>query len=512
MTFDEEIRGLIAAKTKEIRDAQDAIKKEYDSKVATISERVERMEQARDERNTDETIKQLATELIELSKKDQTNRHVDLAPAPDYTMRAIRKVMETCETPKQIRAVHDHILAHRPQDDKMRRYQELSVRLSFIGAGMNRGLRDNPREDVWHPAMARNLDLKLMWSEYCELRKEYFGEQIVQRAFDTADSSDWVPSLMSAELLRYLEITGTLLPNIKTVPMGSATWKYPITTGIDKARYVPEATAYPSAVPAYGQNPAYKAASPIGGVTFSAKKIRAHMGYSAEMDEDSIVAFSAWATPEIASCARRGIEDAIINGDTDTPKIDSDIDLSPDGTDGTWSARVAWKGLRSFALATSAMYDAANAALDTTKLNNTIKKMERYAVNVNDTIWLFGIKGYLDLIDMDQFMTFDKIGSRATIITGSVGILFGRSVIVNEFVREDTNEGGQYDGTIKDRTVGIIYDRSRMALGNWRGMTNERERLAFFDQNIVYAWWRGDFQKLVKSTETTEAVVYNIPT
>jgi len=42
-------------------------------------------------------------------------------------------------------------------------------------------------------------------------------------------------------------------------------------------------------------------------------------------------------------------------------------------------------------------------------------------------------------------------------------------------------------------------------------MTSERERFSWWDQSMMYCWWRGDFQKTVKSTETTEACLVNLP-
>lgn len=511
---DEATRNAIVDQTARIREVLDGFKAEFDAKAAGVDERIERMEQARTAAATEEHIKALVAELVQISKKDQSNRHVDLVPTVDYSVRAARRAMEEAQTPAQVREVYDFMLSTRPVDDKVKRFQELSLQLSVIGSALNQQIPGQPWQVTWHPAKARTLQAKLLWYEYETLRKELFGEEILKRAFpaDTADAPEWIPSLMSAELLKYLEVTGTLLPNIRTVPMPTSTYKYPITAGIDKARRWGESTVYKGYPTAgiQGQNALYESVDPIGGITLSAKKLRGHFGFSTEFEEESIVSVAAFAAQEVAASILRGIEDAMINGDSDSPELDSDLTLQPDGTDGSYSNRTAWKGFREFARANSTTVDGLGASITATALFSTLRKMGRYALQPSNSIWLFGLKSYLDVLDTNEFITLDRAGNRATLVTGSVGLIAGRNVIVHEYVREDLATTGRYTGTGTTTEV-ILFDKTRYILGNFRGMTSERERFAWWDQSMMYCWWRGDFQKTVKATEPTEACLVNLP-
>lgn len=512
MPFDQETQGLIVQKTDEIRGALDNFKKEFDARAAGHEERLQRMEAARGAAVDNDQIKSLVTELIEISKRDQTNRHVDLVPTVDYSMRAARRAMEMSKTKEQVREVYDFVLGSRPINDKVKRFQELSLQLSIIGSALNQPMPNQPYVQRWHPSTAQTLQARMLWYEYEELRREFFGEEMLKRAFDTVDSPEWIPSLMSAELLRYLEVTGTLLPNIRTVPMPTPTYKYPITATIDKARRWPENVSYmgyPSAAQ-QAANPMYKSVDPIDGITLSAKKLRGHFGFSSEFEEASIVAIATWAGQEVAMGILRAIEDAMINGDTDTPLVDNDLTLTADGTDGSFSNRTSWKGFREYARANSAHALGGGTAIDTAKLFNTIRLMGRYAILPSNSVWIFGIKSYLDLLDTNELLTLEKVGARATILTGSVGLFAGRNVIIHEYVREDLSTAGNYTGTGTTTCV-ILFDRTRYILGNYRGLTTERERYAWWDQSMMYAWWRGDFTKTVKTTETTESVLINLP-
>jgi len=469
--FDETTRKLIVDKTNEIRETVNGFKADFDAKAAGLEERMERFEQARNAAANDDHVKELVRELIAISKQDQTNRRVDLVPTVDYSIRAARRAMEVAETKEQVREVYDFMLQTRPVDDKVKRFQELSLQLAVIGSALNQQLPGQPYSQRWHPTKAKTLAARMLWYEYEMLRKELFGEEILKRAFpaDTADATEWIPSLMSAELLRYLEVTGSLLPNIRTVPMPTSTYKYPITTGIDKARRWAENTAYKGYPTAAMQaaNALYETLDPIGGITLSAKKLRGHFGFSTEFEEESIVAAAPFAAQEVAASIRRAIEDAMINGDTDSPELDADLVLAADGTDGSYSNRTAWKGFREFARANSTTVDGGGASITVTNLFATIRKLNRYGLQPSDSMWIFGLKSYLDVLDTDAFITLDKAGARATLATGAVGLIAGRSLIVHEYVREDLATTGRYTGTGTTTEV-ILFDKTRYILGNFR--------------------------------------------
>ncbi len=242
-------------------------------------------------------------------------------------------------------------------------------------------------------------------------------------------------------------------------------------------------------------------------VVLDAKTIGVRQVLSAELSEDAMIPLLPRLQAQLARAIARGIENAIVNGDTSDPHMDADVTDPAD-------VRKAWVGYRKKALTDSA----ANADLSTLNAENLLaikRAMGKYAADPAECVWVVGISAFNQLLLLrDQagnpvVSTVDKYGAQATIVTGELARLFGIPVVVSPLIREDLNASGVYDGTTVDRTVLFLVNRRAFVLGDRRRITLETDKNIANQQIQLVATWRGDFKHCYGS-DVTVGMGYNI--
>jgi len=388
----------------------------------------------------------------------------------------------------------------------MERYQKLGSQLSVLTAVMQRQSRN------WRPGLSQNDNVVMLWEEYRMLQEELLGDSFLQRAFDTAEVLEWVPTILGTDVLRFLENRGNVLGNIPSFDMPGAHYDWPITTAANPARAVSETTAYPSAFFKYDAQPVY-ATTPTDKIDFDAVKLRAHLGMSAEMGEDTPINVLAYITEEVGFAILRGLEQAILNGGTAVNLPDYDLSVTPDANDGSLHARTRFKGVRqAFLDQTGEAVVAGAGSFDAAKFVLAARKLGKYWAERPQESRLFcSAAGFIDMMDVTEVMTLEKFGPRATIATGQLAAIFGTPIVMTDAMRDDVaSTGFNTMAGPNNLTSDVLVNVEQYRLGNWRGITTERERIVPLDFNAVFAWWRGDFKKLRPPAEATEAIIANI--
>lgn len=491
---------------REIGERWDAEKKEVVGGLAdriTKAELTERLDSLKSSVN--EEVKKLVDDMVKLSHDDPRNR-VDLVPTREYAFyRGMAKEAKTREAAMEL--YHDFLTTHSDNGD-VERFQELSSRLAILQlAARVKGKRN------WRAASGKLLATRKMWHEYQTLQRAFFPEDFYQRAFDTTAQDEWTPDVLSADLMRYLEVRGAVLPNVRSFALPAALWRVPITVAAGKADGFVENATGAAAYPDYGAAGVYGepgAASPLNRITFDVGRFRAVLVSSGEFIEESVVPFMEWMIAECMDSIRRAAEDTFFNGDKTSPGLDSDISYAA-GVAGGRDNRIIWNGVRWQALQNTNTVDVGSPhSTDLVDFVSAKKKCGRYALEPSDWLWCCSPASYLDLLDLPEFVTVDKIGERATVVTGQIGSVLGSPVVVSEYVRSDVHTTGYHTTTTNASTMIIGFHRPSYWIGNWRGITTETERLAMYNQDVVYAWYAADLQKMRLTTEKTEVVIINI--
>lgn len=277
------------------------------------------------------------------------------------------------------------------------------------------------------------------WTEYEEVAKAIYST-------GTGTGDEWVPTVFSNQVQERIDLETTIwqgLPEIQ-IPQGAESLTLPVTTSTRGSVYL------------QGQpitdNPAqYRVSTPgtdnllIAPVTLASRNV-----VTQHMAEDSAAPVLDWMLNEMVVNFSRAYDDACVNGDTTATHQDSDV---TDPTD----HRKAWEGFREIAADISTTLDL-STAISTAEVNSLRKLMGVYGINPKDLRLGCSMSGYIALLNLAETQTVDKFGPNATVVTGELAKINGCPIIVSEFVRDNMNASGVYDGSTTTRTGFVMWN------------------------------------------------------
>lgn len=318
---------------------------------------------------------------------------------------------------------------------------------------------------------ARMVDLKA--------RLKAFGSTVA------GDGDEWVPTAISASYIEEYELEKKLAAAFREIPMSSNPFELPVQYGVTKARLIGEGAAATDAN--FGTEK----------IQFSAPKLVEYYLLPEELNEDSAPAILELARQDVLAAQIRAVEDAIVNGDTTGTHMDSD-------TVAASSNRKAWKGLRKLALAAGSTVDFGGAVISKSNIDAMRKLMGKYGTNPKELAWVVGPSAYQQLQALEAVTTLEKFGPQATILSGALAVLNGIPVVVSEFVREDLNDAGVYDGVTTNRTVAHLANIRRFYLGRRRPIRVkvQQDARAEYDRWQLVSYQRVDFKGHKQAGET----------
>lgn len=350
------------------------------------------------------------------------------------------------------------------------------------------------------PANAKHMQQQITSLETYKLfNYELQRNSELRKALDTGTAgsgSEWVPTGFSAKLIDdvRLKLKVAAMFNRITIPAKVGSYTSPLRGSRRRAYILGEAasdsaTKYPTATP------------PTGDLTFSAVKHGVRMLFSDEMEEDSAIAIMPLVREEIVQAISDGEEDATINGDDATTHQDSDVTASND-------VRKSWDGLRLHAGGSSGQAAVDISTFSADNLRSIEKGMGRFGVNPAERFWLTSISAYIQWLKMDELLTLDKLGAKATILTGQLGQFDGSPVIVSEFMRQDLNTSGVYDGTTETDTIILLVNRPSFWYADKPGGVKIETRHDIeVGQQIAVGSRRLDFKQAVTPAASGEETV-----
>lgn len=314
---------------------------------------------------------------------------------------------------------------------------------------------------------------------------------------------EWVPTGFSAEMIDRVFLDLECANVHQWVPMPTNPYTLPIKSAGAQAYLVAEQTAEPeSATKVPATTPA------TTNVTLTAIKLGARSTFSLDIEEDSIIPVLPMIKEELQRAMKESIETATINGDTTSPHQDSDTTSATD-------PRKAWLGWRKLCQA------GAKVSLATFNIENirAIRKaMVKYGVKPGMLVYVTGFSGYSALLNLKDsagnavVLTVDKYGQNATILTGELGKLDGSPIIISEYLRQDLNASGVYDGTTTNKTILLVVHKQGCLYGDRRKATLKTDESIETDQVILVVTQRLAFSRRLVATEKFIGLGYNITT
>ena len=336
------------------------------------------------------------------------------------------------------------------------------------------------------------------------------------RAMDSAETGyglELIGVEYSSELWRAARNLDTLVGDIRVVPMSTSTQKVPIDGNVPEMVLASENTSASNTLPTTQKTPS-------NNVTLTAKKFAIYQVWSAELEEDSVIAFVPFLRDMLAQSAAVHLGSAYLNGDT-TDAGTGNINLD-DANPADTKHYLAWDGIRhDWLVTTTAQGKNMAAALDPKelvvargKLNGGDDDVDNAITNIN---WGLNPRSlrivcdwdtYMALLDADKVTTVDKYGPAATILTGELGSIYGIPIISPPYASK-TEADGKASTTEANNTKGqiTVFAPAAYLGGERRGVQFFMDRIQGRDQFLLELYTRRAFTRFGTNGS---AGVYNI--
>jgi len=390
---------------------------------------------------------------------------------------------------KQLRRYHTDDVAQ-----KVEEFQELNDDLYIVGKLMAKKYEIPYVEAVRETEMYHNMKTRL--SKDTELAKALYTS-------GSSAGSEWIPTGFSNQLVELVRLELKVANLFNAISMPTNPYTVPIQGGKATGYLISENTA--------DEGVKIRTSTPsTGNFTFNAIKLAGRIVFSDEVDEDSIINMMGFTKSELAVAIAEAQETSIVNGDTSATHQDSNVTDSQD-------ARKAYPALRYMALnnAGTATYSFSNASINTTKLRAMRKLALKYGVVPTNNAWIVSVNGYIQMLNLSEVLTMDKWGGGYTARFGELAVFDGSPIIVSEYMWDNLNASGKYDGTTTDRTSILYVYRPGFWIGNRSGITVKVITDDETDQLKVVAKKRVDFEDPYDATLAANPQVllgYNIST
>lgn len=337
----------------------------------------------------------------------------------------------------------------------------------------------------------KHLKLWTKWEERC---KEFMRPLAVGTA---GSGGAWVPNQLSARLYGLIQPELRVAALFGSIDMPNNTFDFPVLGKDFTAYFIAESGAITDDSATLVTNK----------VTLTAKKLATRVISSTEVLEDSAIALEPFIVTDMSKGISRAIEDTCVNGDTDTGTGSaSDYDAQSFATSHN---RAAWDGLREHAVISGMPnVDLDNTGTSKFTIGNFMairKGMGPFGFNSATLAWIVGFKGWALMVTASEtpgtipsvFLSVEKYGQNATIMTGEVGQLLGSPVILTEFMREDLASTGKNTMAGPNTLTALLcVNRESFVMGRRRDIQIQRggEVLMANDQILFVGTFRGQFR------------------
>ena len=327
------------------------------------------------------------------------------------------------------------------------------------------------------------LQSKILGRDMKEIKGFADHASIIEKAVIPSDLTNWAAEEFSNTVIEALELELMVANLFKTIqmPTNRQTLSIPARTANLSAYLIaPAADAVTSQID-------------DGKVSFTVKKMMAASIIADEADAELVAAVTDLTRTELVRALARGQEDACINGDTAFATANS--------------PKKMFNGLRKIGNANSV--DMGGVGITVAKVNAARKAMGIHGVNTNALVLIVNPEVYFQLVGLPEFLTVDKYGSMATLMTGEVGRIFSIPVVVTSYIANTlTTTGADGTGTT---TEALLVNKDYFAWCARGGITLESDRTVINQTNTLVSSRSLDFKPIYTSGKPIAALVNVLP-
>jgi len=322
---------------------------------------------------------------------------------------------------------------------------------------------------------------------------------------------EWVPTAFSSNFINRMEqnyeVAGTF-PSV-SIPQGTESLKIPgAGSGISVVTYGTQTgDDLTSTNWINGATPGSR------NITLTPVKMGVRVEIEEEAVEDSIVNVVQDITiPEMQVAAAKGVDDAIINGDSSGTHMDNLGGVaSPD-------PRMAYIGLRKQALGGAFSDNSVDGGGDAITIADIKSLLGGFKDGTTNEIFydppnmrlLCPLKTYLDLLTITEVLTRDKIGEgQMTIDKGQLTSVLGIPIIRTELIRL-ASATGTLAGSGNTLGTAVIYHTNAFIVGQKRDVTIKSREEIETDRRKFVLTFRTAFANRYADAKKVAGAIYNI--
>lgn len=452
-----------------------------------------------------EEVKQLCATMRDVAK-DLTDKKLSLDEASERSARILADIEKAQKLSVPVkpsdpgpngRVSMDRLMARRSHDPEIVEMQQLADRAlarTLIRAGRSGQM---PLEHIGEGQTAAKLsalprEIMVQTPEYLELR-----DRMVRLAagshIDTSTATsgaEWVPTGFSRQAVDFYFVDSALEAALEQqlIPENVGNFSIPIESSRSQAVIEAQQTA----ASANYINTGVILTPLTDTIDFTPKKLGYGWQWSMEANEDLAVDTLSLALRKCPEGIRRGVRQAIINGQTAS---DATLDDAPavsglNTADG-WSNAGGDNSLRLHCIV-NAFTTALGAAMTFADIMTARKAMGKFGLRPNELALTSGPAAMIGLFSDDTHVTtLEKMGPMATVLTGQLGSCGGVPLFPDSEFLDTLDAGGINAGT---GAVGgaVLFNRTRWYLATKRTIQTYVIPGMGMDNMTVISRWRGD--------------------
>ena len=249
--------------------------------------------------------------------------------------------------------------------------------------------------------------------------------------------------------------------------------------------------------------------------TLTAYELVADVPWSLTLDEDAVFAVLPEVRRTLVRNAAEVIDDVLLNADrTAANGINADGETLETSTAGKAQFLIGFDGLIHLPLVD-------NTAQGISQLEGVtsgaylglLKKLGKYGLSQTETVFVTDVATFVRSLGLNAVETVDKLGPKATILTGQLASVYGHPLIVSGQMRlADADGKVTSGGNTQDRGRLLAVNTGQWRVGFRRNLMIETERDIQKRQNVMVVSMRLAFAERTGNRSNAEhtALVYNI--
>ena len=278
-----------------------------------------------------------------------------------------------------------------------------------------------------------------------------FGREMVQKFGAHVPSATWeleVSLNMENEVRRRLVVA----PNLRGIAMQTNVMTIPVNPEAGVATWMAN-TAFGTTASAGSE-----ATHALKEITLNAYKVATNEYVAYEEEEDALLAIMPVIRDAMVRRVARAVDRAMLRG-------------AGAGADPV-------KGLAAYDAVSAVTLDISDAAkMTVAKLQLLRRDLGAWGLDPSELVYIVSTENYYDLLEDASFLTVDKVGQQATLLTGQIGAIGNTPVIVS----------AEFADKAADAVGAICLNPGNFLVGNQRGLRIDTQDLVETQRRVMVA-------------------------